>query len=244
MGTITSGLKSVMRGMGIAQPLRRWVLSNLSDASEGAFLTLSPDLLVALVRAFDTQTVFDGRAYYEFGLYRGFSIWFAEQISRNRTPKDFQLYGFDSFAGLPETKVDSDFYRTGAYSAGEQFVRSNLTKYGANWDRIKLFKGFYSEPHFAKLRSTERFLPVSIAVIDVDIYESCVLVLDFLRPYLVAGSILILDDYNDMNRSDDHGERKALREFEARTRMTHEHLFELGRECAAVRVTRAPDPST
>jgi hypothetical protein len=61
-----------------------------------------------------------------------------------------------------------------------------------------------------------------------------------LRPYLVPGSILIFDDYNDFNRSDEHGERKALREFEARTGMEKEALFELGRECAGFRVVKAP----
>src|SRR5262249_37082367 len=101
-------------------------------------------------------------------------------------------------------------------------------------------RGFYSQSFFSDLSKEEAFRPVSIAVIDVDIYESCVLVLEFLRRYLVPGSILIFDDFNDMNRSDEHGESKALKEFEAKTGMEKVALFELGRECAGFRTMQAP----
>jgi len=238
---IASILKKVARQTGITPPLKRWILSRISTPVPPPFYSLSPDLLVGLVLAFDHQSLFEGHAYYEFGLFRGFSLWFAEQLARKKAPKEFLLYGFDSFEGLPETAVDAGFYREGEFCAGYELVRENLSKYGADWDRIKLFRGFYSRSLFSAFRNQEKFRPVSIAVIDVDIYESCVLVLEFLRPYIVPGSILIFDDYNDMGRSDEHGERKALMEFEARTGMEKELLFELGRECAGFRVVRAPN---
>jgi hypothetical protein len=226
-----------MRQAGVAAPLKRWLMANMV---EGSFHTLSPDLLVTLVRAFEMQEHFEGRAYYEFGLYQGFSIWFAEQIGRGKVPADFRFYGFDSFEGLPPTEVDRDHYKAGQLAADYDTVRANLTRFGADWKRLQLFKGFYSAALFAKLSETERFPPVAIAVIDVDIYESCVTVLEFLKPRLQAGSLLVFDDYNDMDGSDVHGERKALAEFKARTDVELELLFEQGRECAAFRVTRPP----
>jgi len=234
-------LKSIARHTGLTSTVKPWVQA-LVDGSD-YFYSLSPDLLVALVRAFRCQTNFDNRAFYEFGLYRGFSIWFAEQIARGHTPADFRFYGFDSFCGLPDTVVDADFYRRGDFSAGYETVKENLTRFGADWEKIKLFRGFFSDGFFAELVKKERFQPVSIAVIDVDIYESCVPVLNFLSPLLVPGSILIFDDYNGMHRSDSNGERKAFKEFKAKTGLEAELLFELGRECAAFEVVKAPTTS-
>jgi len=71
----------------------------------GGFYSLSPDALVALVRVFNIQqsqlssgrNLFEGHGYYEFGLFRGFSFWFAEQLSREYAGPSFRLFGFDSF---------------------------------------------------------------------------------------------------------------------------------------------------
>jgi hypothetical protein len=50
-------------------------------------------------------------------------------------------------------------------------------------------------------------------VID-DLYESCVDVLEFTKELLVAGSILLFDDYNQIGPDNNSGERRALIEFE------------------------------
>jgi hypothetical protein len=80
-----------------------------------AFYTASPDVLVALVRAFNSQRdlqqqgydILNGGSYYEFGLYRGFSLWFAEQLSREYAEENFRCLGFDSFAGAAQAKSES-----------------------------------------------------------------------------------------------------------------------------------------
>lgn len=236
MAIIPSLKRALFRG-GISEPLKNVLLSRINTG----FFSLSPDLMVAMVKAFDQQTSLEGRAYYEFGLFRGYGIWFAEQITRGKRPEDFLFYGFDSFQGLPRTEVDRGYYRPGQFRADYQLVTHNLWSFGGDLDRIKLFRGYYSKESFEQFKRQELFRPVSIAVIDVKIYESCVEALDFLQPYLVAGSILILAGYNDMERSDGHGARRALREFEARTGMEKELMFEAGRTCCAFWVTKAPD---
>ena len=50
--------------------------------------------------------LFTGHGYYEFGLFRGFSFWYAEQVSREYTDASFRLLGFDSFEGLPQPQLD------------------------------------------------------------------------------------------------------------------------------------------
>lgn len=89
------------RGLASAQKL-------LHDNS--LFYTLSPDILLAIAKSFKIQRndLLQNHGYYEFGLFKGFSFWFAEKLSREYCNKDFKLYGFDSFEGLPKSSVDID----------------------------------------------------------------------------------------------------------------------------------------
>ena len=179
----------------------------------------------------------DGHAYYEFGLFKGFSFWFAEQISRDIVSSDFKFYGFDSFEGLPESKNDKHRYLAkGNYAASYEFVLDSLKANESDFSKIKLYKGFYSKVFFDNLQN-DKFLPISICVIDSDIYESCVEVLEFIKNYMVKGSILIFDDYNSFGKDNQHGERRALREFEMRNpTFKKEHLFDFGQYGVAFRV--------
>lgn len=184
---------------------------------QGMFYTMSPELLVAIVRAFQLQTDGEckGRSYFEFGLYKGFSLWFAEQMARLYKDKGFMCYGFDSFKGLPASVVDQEVWllRKGECSCSYEVVISHLKKRGANMERIKLYKGFFSTRLFNQLAKREEFLPAAICVIDVDLYESCVPVLKFIKDYLVPGTIIIFDEYYLRPGDDSHGEGRAFKEF-------------------------------
>ncbi len=212
------------------------------------FTTLSPDVLPALVRSFEllrrdpapgSDLLADG-GYYEFGLYQGFSFWFTEQLSRQYTGPGFRHFGFDSFAGLPKPQLRSEaaMFGEGDFAGSYGLVTGNLERWGADPNRYSLYEGFYSEELFARFAAAEPFPPVAIALIDVDLYESCVPVLTFLLPRLVAGSIVLFDDYNQAGADDDAGERRALREFLAdHPGVQLTHLFDYGWEGAAYRVT-------
>jgi len=205
-------------------------------------------LLVAIAKAFDLQRsglsqwgrdLLKGHAYYEFGLFKGFSFWFAEQISREYTGSDFLFYGFDSFEGLPESEVDADRRKwpKGSFVGSLDFVTAKLEQHGTQFSRVKLYKSFFSSSFFADLRQRESFLPVAICVIDSDLYESCVEVLAFIKDYLVPGSILLFDDYNAFHKDDNYGERRALREFEQKHPVFQkEYLFDFGWHGVAFRV--------
>ena len=54
--------------------------------------------------------------------------------------------------------------------------------------------------------NTIKLKPISICVIDVDIYESTVEVLEFIKDHLVTGSIVLFDDFNCFFKN---GERKV-----------------------------------
>jgi hypothetical protein len=205
------------------------------------FYTLSPTLMVAIVKAFQVQKpeLLKKHGYYEFGLFKGFNFWFAEQISRSCTDKEFKLYGFDSFEGLPQSKVDIDpvYWAQGNYASSLEFVQESLKKQGADFSRLQLFRGFFSKSLFAEFRKKTEFFPVSICVIDSDMYESCSEVLSFIGDLLIPGSLLIFDDFNAFNKDNDHGERRALKEFEEKhPAFTKELLFEYGWHGVAFKV--------
>jgi hypothetical protein len=272
-------IRSIARSVPVFHKLARRMKTSLSEAI-GEFYTLSPDVLVALVKAFNIQNakllkghnLFEGHGYYEFGLFRGFSFWFAEQMSREYAGSSFRLFGFDSFQGLPPPQLDveASVFRKGDFCGSYETVTTNLKKWKTDLSRISLHQGFYSNALFERLRQSERFLPVSICLIDVDLYESCVPVLDFVKDFLVEGSILLFDDYNQFAENDQdnssverralieferknpgfrkecgengQGERKALIEFERKNPgFRKEHLFDYGSEGVAFRVLSVGD---
>jgi hypothetical protein len=245
-------LKSIVQSIPPLHTAARFTKGKFSEWTrgeilDGTFYTMSPDVLVAIVKAFNLQKqsaaggrdLLDGHAYYEFGMYKGFSFWFAEQIAREYTDPNFRFLGFDSFQGLPQPELDVEarVFDKGDFEGSYEVVTGNLQKYKADLTRMRLYKGFYSKHLFDQLRKKEQFPPVSICLIDVDLYESCVPVLEFIKEYLVEGSILLFDDYNQLGANDNAGERRALIEFEKRNpRFKKEHLFDYGWEGVAFRV--------
>ena len=238
-----------IRAIGKGRTLANRIPGVRSIVGDGPFFSLSPDLTIALLRAFTIQqerNPLDGHGYFEFGMFRGYSMWFADRLAREYGAKDFTFYGFDSFAGLPLPQLDEErsIFFKGQFGASYDVVVRNLQKWEADLSKMKLFKGWYSDELFAGIKAKNRFPKASICVIDVDLYDSCVPVLEFVKDYLVPGSILIFDDWDQRRKqlgpgaSDDTtGERRAIKEFEARhPNFRKEHIFDYGWEGAAFRV--------
>jgi len=206
------------------------------------FYTLSPALLIAIQKAFRMQSrslLTGDFGYYEFGLFKGFSFWYAEQLSREYTESGFHHYGFDSFEGMPAPIVDKGLpqWSRGTYSASLESVEVFLKQNKADFSRIQLFKGFYSPKYFKQLEAKKHFRQASICVIDSDLYESCVAVLDFIGKYFVPGTIILFDDWNTQFEDDNHGERRALFEYEQGHPLFHkEKLFDFGSHGIAFKV--------
>jgi predicted O-methyltransferase YrrM len=109
----------------------------------------------------------------EFGVAAGMSARYLAQ----RVPK---VYGFDSFAGLPE---ESDAWEKG------QFAQAKLPVVP---DNVELVVGWYDE-------TLGRFLEahpgaIGLLHIDCDIYSSTKYVLDQVRERLVPGTVILFDE--------------------------------------------------
>jgi O-methyltransferase len=212
---------------------------NTKISQPEAFATLHPNLLIGIHRAL-SRLAARGQVsggYYEFGLYRGFSFWYANNLA-NDMGINLEFHGFDSFEGLPPSVVDIHRnWQPGSYACGLEQVTSWLEQWKMPLP-YALHKGWYSAELFAGVEMQYDLPAPAIAVIDSDLYESATEVLRMLRPRLSAGTILLFDDFNAFAGDDNHGERRALREFESKyPSFRKTHLFSFGPYGEAFEVT-------
>ncbi len=156
--------------------------------------------------------------YLEFGVGAGRSAVAARRAHARENPDGIDHYFlFDSFQGLPPltgTDAGSRQFEEGQFAHSEADVRARLQRHGV-WDpeRITLVSGFYADvlPAFDPARFGG--LGASVVHVDVDLYESARVVLEFITPHLRQGSIILFDDWNAFDASWRHGERAATREW-------------------------------
>lgn len=127
------------------------------------------------------------------------------------------LWGFDSFQGLPqpegidveETVDGRTKWSKGQYKVEYKEFESMLSREGVNSNSYTLIKGYYSETLTEKYGIEK----VAIAHIDCDLYASTKVVLNFVKPLLQTGTILLFDDYYCFKGDPQKGEAAALQEF-------------------------------
>lgn len=204
-----------------------------------AFATAHPNLLIGVQRALARLAArgMTSGGYFEFGLYRGFSFWFANNLAKE-LGLELEFHGFDSFEGLPPSEVDLHRnWQPGSYACSLEQVEAQYAKWGMPLP-YTLHKGWYSPELFADIDQRFELPCPAIAVVDSDLYESAVEVMRMLAPRLRVGTILLFDDYNAFGGDPDHGERRAMRDFEqAHPRFRKEHLFSFGPWGEAFEVT-------
>ncbi|MGH6915811.1 MAG: TylF/MycF/NovP-related O-methyltransferase, partial [Geminicoccales bacterium] len=221
----------IMRGLGINKVAARIYYNYIHG-----FDTATKFLVPALERCFhelaEAEPPVSGD-YMEFGLFKGYSFWYAQQVAQRLKLDSMRFFGFDSFVGLPEPKgIDATqeerFYQ-GQFACSRATVEQNLDAHGVDWDRTFLIEGFFADSLTAATRTTHGMKRVALALIDCDLYESTVEVLEFLAPMVGDGSILIFDDWNSFGGGDDKGQRRALRQFlAANQQLSADPLFAYG----------------
>ena len=156
----------------------------------------------------------------EFGVYKGTTINHLAKLCPDR-----EIYGFDSFEGLPEDWV------------GNRYSRRNFDRKGMApkvLSNVKLVKGLFDAtlPGFLE----EHQGPIAFLHIDCDIYSSTDTVLRATENRLVEGSIIAFDEFFNYHGWRLH-EYKAFNEFIERTGYSFEYLGFSGTE-VSVRITK------
>jgi hypothetical protein len=157
--------------------------------------------------------------YLEFGVYKGATIrYIARQVPNQ------QVYGFDSFAGLPE--VWSGNAETFDSKAKRPRVPGN----------VQLVEGLFQESLPTWLRVHPE--PIAFMHIDCDLYSSTKTVLDLVASRIQPGTVIVFDEYFGYPGWKNH-EFKAFSEFINSHRIDYQYLCFARIQCA-VRIIQNP----
>lgn len=214
---LKSAIETILR---VSPPLYR-LGSHVYHRFNSGFRTLSPGAPGAIRQAFETSRQdadakhFDGD-YYEFGVFRGGTFLAASRVLDDLGLSGTALYGFDSFEGLPQPEgidsTDTRFFE-GQFACSRAEVERNLSSNGMNMERAVLIEGFYEESLTETLRQAHPFRPVAVALLDCDYYSSTKTALDWLQPYMRAGSVLLFDDWYSYGKTGELGQPKAYADW-------------------------------
>jgi O-methyltransferase len=166
-------------------------------------------------------------SYFEFGVYRGESLLCMQRASLRVGLGGMRLFGFDSFAGLPHTRDGIGdateprsglSYRPGALKSSYAQTVESMSRRGADWQRIQLIPGWYSETLTPEFRNSTDLGQASVIMIDCVLYSSTLEALRFCEPLIGRESIVFLDDWGaaiELDATGASGERRAFEEFVA-----------------------------
>jgi hypothetical protein len=151
--------------------------------------------------------------YFEFGCHSGRTFSSAVRAAKFLKLRDAQYYAFDSFEGLPPTDPQEDgYFQAGQFATSRStFVRIVRRNTGLRLDSDHVVEGFYSTSLTKTLQA--RMPKAGVVHIDVDLYSSTVEVLQFIKPLMVVGTVLLFDDWYTFPPGANKGERRALQEF-------------------------------
>jgi SAM-dependent methyltransferase len=158
---------------------------------------------------FSAQCVSLPGAVAEFGVYKGRSL----RVLAQELP-DYEVRGFDSFRGLPESWVRSD---RSTYGAGH-FSDTNLLAARDLPANVRLVPGFFQDSLPVWRPALEA--PMALLHIDCDLYSSTRQVLALLDGHIAPGTVLVFDELCDWAEAGvypkwEEGEWRALREWMA-----------------------------
>jgi len=183
------------------------VVLSISYISEG-YTSIDNDLLYSFIKNIPNinknplQYVFEDMNYkhkentlwLEFGVFEGYTInYFSKYTVDN-------VYGFDSFEGLPEKWRDG--FDKGAFNIDGVLPQVN--------NNVKLIKGWFNETLDTFIQEHNK--KISFIHIDCDIYSSTKYIFDTLAKYIDNGCIIVFDELLNYDGFEE-GELLAFYEF-------------------------------
>lgn len=176
--------------------------------------------------------------YFEFGVFKGGSfasafqtlkrvyeekstdpcrLHTAEYRAKVRTAWDnMRFFAFDSFEGLPETSGldnNSNDFTGGKFSCSMEDFTENLRNHSCDLDKVVMVPGWFDDTCCDSTLTKHSLRKASIVHIDCDLYESARVVLKFISPLLVDGTVIIFDDWYCFRGDPSLGEQRAFAEW-------------------------------
>ncbi len=153
------------------------------------------------------------QVYFEFGCHSGRTFSAAVNAAAYFSMNNAKFYAFDSFEGLPQTdSKDDGFFQTGTFcTSRNDFIKIVRQKTGVHLADEYIVQGYYCDSLTNELQA--KIPKAGVIHIDVDLYSSTVDVLNFIKPLMVVGTLLIFDDWYCFPPEANMGEMRAVKEF-------------------------------
>ena len=168
--------------------------------------------------------------YFEFGVFTGSSFCHAIQCARANKKYDNNLdnikfYGFDSFEGFGDLSDDEKhvFFTKENFNSDYNKVIKRVRKMLPE-NRFNITKGYFKDT----LSNESNNKIARIIFIDCDTYSSTALALNYVKPSLQLGTIIILDDYFAYRGSKNKGTYGAFKKFVTINKLKTRQLFSYG----------------
>jgi hypothetical protein len=195
------------QGASLTAEIDRRVAKKSADYTEGNMPLAMAYKAREAVRRYTATRIGGEGLFLEFGVWVGESINLFASLFPNKT-----IHGFDSFEGLQEDWAGTHNHK-GTFDLGGKLptVRENVV----------LHKGWFSETLLRFLEQHPE--PVAFVHIDCDTGPSAKQVLETLDDRIVAGTVILFDEYINY-RGWEQGEFLAWREFRERKGIKYEYL--------------------
>lgn len=191
--------------------IKRWGIRELIDEDE-----LRPRLYEAALYLSETNGGDYIGDYLEFGVCHGTSMNCAYDVINELKLDNIRFFGFDSFEGLPalDDKDDVSLWRKGQFKSDINITKYFLTNQGADWNKMHLIKGWFSETLTDKTKHKYHIEKAGIIMVDCDIYSAAKSALKFCQSLIKDKAIIFFDDWNAASLAQrNRGEKLAFDEF-------------------------------
>ena len=156
-------------------------------------------------------------SYIEFGVFTGSSFNFAMKINKKLKylgETDCEFIGFDSFQGFGNINKDDKhpFFNDDIFKINEEKVIKNIKKCSKG-SRMRIVKGFFEDTIKNKTTMDFNIEKARVILIDCDLKEPAQYALNFIKPSLQEGTIILFDEYICFKGSKVKGEYSAFNDF-------------------------------
>ena len=158
-------------------------------------------------------------SYLEFGVFTGSSFNFAMKVNKKIEKifgnTDCEFIGFDSFKGFGEIKKEDENpgFTNQIFSVNEEIVLKNIKKC-AKGQKMRIVEGFYKNTIANKTTKDLNIDKARVVLIDCDLKDSARLALEFIKPSIQEGTIILFDDFVFYKGNKNKGEFGAFMDFQ------------------------------
>ena len=184
-------------------------------------------------------------SYLEFGVFTGSSFNFAmkanKKIEKIFGKSNCEFIGFDSFKGFGKIKKgdENPRFEDHTFSVNEEKVLKNIKKCSKG-QKMRIIKGFYEDTIKNKTTKDLNIDKARLVMIDCDLKESTRLALEFIRPAIQEGTIILFDDFVFFKGNENKGECGAFNDFRKKyPEILFRRIFDYGNASAAFIAYRA-----